>query len=111
MLAIYLIIEAKPAISDRHEGEKPSTLGKYRRLDIVGTVLSLAAIICLLLALQWGGNERPWNSASVIVLICISPVIFLLFIAWEHHIGDKAMMPLVLFKRKTQWVIRHFSCL
>jgi MFS family permease len=106
ILAIFLLIEARPAISDRHEGENPSTLGKFRKLDIVGTVLSFAAICCFLLAIQWGGNERPWNSASVIALLCISPIIFLFFIAWERHVGDKAMMPLVLFKRKTQWVVQ-----
>jgi len=54
-------------------------------------------------ALQWGGNERPWDDATVIALICVSPIIFLFFLAWERHVGDKAMMPLVLFKRKTQW--------
>jgi MFS family permease len=102
MLAIFLIIEARPAIFDQHGGETLSTVGRFRKLDIVGTVLSFAAICCFLLAIQWGGNERPWNSASVIALVCVSPIIFLFFIAWEHHVGDRAMMPLVLFTRKTQ---------
>ena len=80
----------------------PSTFGKLRQLDLLGTVLSFGSICCLLFALQWGGNKYPWNSATVIALICASPILFVLFIAWEHRVGNKAMMPLVLFKRKTQ---------
>jgi MFS family permease len=111
LLAIFLILEAKRPIVDEKNNEQRSTFKKFLDLDIIGTVLSLGAICAMLLALQWGGNERSWNDATVIALICISPVVFCLFLAWEYRVGDKAMMPLVLFKRKTQYVLRdaiHF---
>jgi len=107
LLAIFFALEARPAITIRKGTQDLSGFGKFRELDLIGTLLSLGAICCLLLALQWGGNERPWDDAMVIALICVSPVIFLLFLAWEHHVSDKAMMPLVLFKRKTQYECRH----
>ena len=47
----------------------------------------------LLLALQWGGNEYPWDSATVLGLICGSIAAFLLFIWWERRQGDRAMIP------------------
>ena len=106
-LAIFFVLEARPAITIRKGTQDLSGFGKFRELDLIGTLLSLGAICCLLLALQWGGNERPWDDAMVIALICVSPVIFLLFLAWERHVGDKAMMPLVLFKRKTQYECGH----
>jgi MFS family permease len=106
LLAISFILEAKRPISNHRGTENRSTFQNIRELDLVGTVLSLGSICALLLALQWGGNERPWKSAVVIALICISPIIFALFIAWEYHVGNKAMMPLFLFKRKTQCVHR-----
>lgn len=84
------------------EAQALSFWGKVRLLDSVGTLLSLAAISCLLLALQWGGNEKPWTNGSVIALLVLSPVIFAAFVAWEGYIGPLAMMPLQLFKRKTQ---------
>jgi MFS family permease len=102
LLCICFIFEPRPAIVTRSRMTSMSALGKFRELDIVGTVLSFAAICSLLLALQWGGNERPWNNSSVIALLCLAPVLFSLFIAWEHYLGDRAMMPLVLFRRKTQ---------
>jgi MFS family permease len=34
------------------------------RMDYVGSGLILACITCLLLALQWGGNDYPWSSKS-----------------------------------------------
>ena len=108
LLAIFFILEARPAIAARKGTENLSSYRKFRELDLLGTVLSLGSICSLLLALQWGGNERPWKDATVIALICISPVIFGLFIAWEHHLGVRAMMPLMLFRRKTQWVNSRF---
>ena len=120
LLAIFFILESRPPLSMRKETATLSAFGKFRELDLVGTVLSFASICSMLLALQWGGNERPWKDAAVIALICISPVLFALFIAWEHYLGDRAMMPLYLFKRKTQYVmpillfdrgLQLFSCL
>ena len=34
-------------------------------MDYVGTVLIFVLVICLLLALQWGGNEYAWGSESM----------------------------------------------
>jgi MFS family permease len=102
ILAICLILEARPPVLTRKGMENLTIMGKIRQLDLVGTVLSIGSICCLLLALQWGGHELAWKNATVIGLLCAFPVIFFLFVLWEHRIGDKAMMPLILFKRKTQ---------
>ena len=34
-------------------------------MDYIGSGLILACITCLLLALQWGGNDYAWSSASL----------------------------------------------
>jgi MFS family permease len=102
ILAICLILEARPPVVTRKGVENLTIMGKIRQLDLVGTVLSIGSICCLLLALQWGGNELAWKNATIIGLLCAFPVIFFLFVLWEHRIGDKAMMPLILFRRKTQ---------
>ena len=36
------------------------------RIDYVGTILELGFITALILALQWGGNQKPWNSRRLI---------------------------------------------
>jgi hypothetical protein len=42
-------------------------------LDWIGAALNLGAVTSLALGLQWGGNEKPWNGADVIV-VCIPSV-------------------------------------
>ncbi|KAE9383451.1 MFS general substrate transporter [Gymnopus androsaceus JB14] len=37
------------------------------RLDYVGANLVAAAVTCVVLALQWGGNIKPWNDKSAII--------------------------------------------
>ena len=35
-------------------------------IDYIGTIVFLGFMTSLSLALQWGGNAKPWNSADVI---------------------------------------------
>lgn len=75
----------------------------YTKLDLVGFMLFAPAIIMLLLALEWGGNAYPWGSATIIGLFCGAGAVFAVFVAWEHHEGDKAMIPLSMLKVRTVW--------
>jgi hypothetical protein len=34
-------------------------------MDYLGSLLIFACITCLLLALQWGGNDYPWSSEYI----------------------------------------------
>jgi hypothetical protein len=36
-------------------------------MDYIGSGLILACITCLLLALQWGGNDYAWSSTSLLI--------------------------------------------
>lgn len=40
-------------------------------LDYVGAALSIGMVTCLLIPLQWGGNEKPWSDRSVIALLIV----------------------------------------
>lgn len=74
-----------------------------RELDLPGFVLFAPAAIQLLLALEYGQNEYPWNSPTVIGLFCGSGVTFVLFLLWEHRQGDRAMIPLAMIAQRTVW--------
>ncbi|KAJ1709615.1 MFS multidrug transporter [Aspergillus flavus] len=63
------------------------------KFDWIGFVLFAPACIQLLLALQYGGNQYPWDSATVIGLFCGTVATLLVFIAWERHMGRDAMIP------------------
>jgi len=39
---------------------------RLAQLDFFGTAAFVPGIVCLLLALQWGGFDYPWRSARII---------------------------------------------
>lgn len=53
---------------DRSPPPPAGLLTKLRQLDILGETLIMSSIVMLLLALQWGGAELPWSSATIIGL-------------------------------------------
>ena len=61
------------------------------------------AAIMFLLGLQYGGNEYAWNSSVVIGLLVGAAVTFALFLVWEHHQGDGAMVPFAMLTHRIIW--------
>lgn len=49
------------------------------RLDPLGTVLFLPGVICLLLALQWGGTTYSWDNGRIIALFVLAGVLLIAF--------------------------------
>jgi len=50
-----------------------------REFDIVGTILSIGAIITLIMAINFGGTLYAWNSGQTIALFVVSGVLFIAF--------------------------------
>jgi hypothetical protein len=73
------------------------------KLDLIGFALFAPAAIQLLLALEYGQNQFPWNSARVIGLFCGAGATFILFLLWEYRQGDKAMIPLWMVAKRKVW--------
>ncbi|KAF9888974.1 hypothetical protein FE257_008144 [Aspergillus nanangensis] len=72
---------------------------QIKRLDLPGCALFASSVISLLLALDWGGVTYAWNSATIICLFWTAGITLVLFLAWERHMGDTAMLPLSLLKQ------------
>jgi Fungal trichothecene efflux pump (TRI12) len=83
--------------------EGPFLRSVVPKLDLPGFILFAPAAIMLLLALQYGGQQFPWNSATVIGLFVGAGVMFILFILWEHRVGDGAMIPLAMVRKREIW--------
>lgn len=66
---------------------------RFWQLDPVGTVLFMPAIICLLIALQWGGTKYSWKDARIIALLVVFVVLIILFIVAQVKGGDNATTP------------------
>ncbi|KAL3481470.1 major facilitator superfamily-domain-containing protein [Aspergillus californicus] len=68
-------------------------------LDLLGFAIFAGAASQLLLALNWGGTTYRWDSSTIIGLFCGSGVTFIIFLLWESHLGDRAMIPFSLIGR------------
>lgn len=75
----------------------------HHHLDLIGFALLAPAIVQLLLALQFGGVQFAWSSSQVIGLFCGSGTTFFVWVFWNIHKGDRALLPFFIIKRREVW--------
>jgi MFS family permease len=66
---------------------------QIQRLDPVGIVFFVPSIVCLVLALQWGGTTYSWSSGRIIGLLVTFAVLLLIFFVVETLTPETAMAP------------------
>ncbi|KAK6357680.1 hypothetical protein TWF718_001988 [Orbilia javanica] len=74
---------------------------RLEQFDIHGTVIFMPAIICLLLALQWGGSKYAWGNGRIIALLVLAGVLLSLFVAIQIWKQDKATVPPRILKQRS----------
>ena len=74
---------------------------KILQLDLPGSFIFMAAIICFLLALQWGGATKSWGNSDVIGTLVGGAVILAVFIAIEIYQNERALLVRRLLTNKT----------
>ncbi|KAI1135166.1 major facilitator superfamily transporter [Hypoxylon sp. FL0543] len=85
-------------------GERPKagtwweTIAQY---DPFGTLFLTGSIVCLLLALQWGGTESSWDSPRIIALLVVFAVLIIAFIVVQVWAGENATIPLRIAKQRS----------
>ncbi|KAK6425937.1 MFS sugar transporter [Oleoguttula sp. CCFEE 5521] len=78
-----------------------SLMSKVQQFDIFGTIVFLPMIVCLLLALQWGGSKYPWKSGRIIALLVIFALLLVIFIGIQLWKKDHATVPPRIIKQRT----------
>jgi MFS family permease len=71
------------------------------KLDPLGNLCFIPAVVCFLLALQWGGSVYAWNSSRIIGLFVTSGILMISFIAVEIWKQDLAMVPPRIIKQRS----------
>lgn len=71
------------------------------RLDPLGTVLFLPAVVCFLLALQWGGAMYSWNNGRIIALFVLAGVLTIAFILVQIWRQEDATLPPRIIKKRS----------
>lgn len=74
---------------------------KILQLDLPGSFVLMAAIVCLLLGLQWAGITKPWRDGSVIAVFVMFGVLVMLFVAIEIYSDDRALLQPRLLRNRT----------
>lgn len=74
---------------------------KLEQFDLFGTPIFLALVICLLLALQWGGSTYPWSDARIIALLTVFAVLLIVFICIQFWKQETATVPPRILKQRS----------
>lgn len=91
---------------------------KLSQLDAVGSTLLLPGVVCLLLALQWGGqtyavsqleyfsldggtNTAQWSNARIIALLTIMAVLLVTFVSTQFLRPKTALIPPHILRQRS----------
>lgn len=87
---LFFALKLPAAATERKKESLKTNLGK---LDPIGTAVFLPAIVCLLLALQWGGTTYDWSNWRIILLLVLSGILFIIFVYLQHLFQEHATVP------------------
>lgn len=83
---------------------KISLVEKILQMDPLGTLIVLGAVSCYILALQWGGQTKPWDSSPVIGLFIGFGLLSIAFGFLEYFQGERAMITPRLFRDRVVYI-------
>ncbi|KAF2166405.1 hypothetical protein M409DRAFT_66493 [Zasmidium cellare ATCC 36951] len=92
----FVTLKLPPA---KKAGTKP--LDQVKQMDPLGNLCLMPAVICLLLALEWGGSKYSWSNGRIVALLVIAVVLGLAFIGIQIWLQDNATVPPRLFKQRS----------
>ncbi|KFY94063.1 hypothetical protein V500_03434 [Pseudogymnoascus sp. VKM F-4518 (FW-2643)] len=82
---------------------------RIQEFDLQGNLVFIPAIICLLLALQWGGTKHPWGNWRIILLFVFFSLLIGGFIGIQFWKQDQATVPPRIIKQRSLWSAAYFS--
>lgn len=77
------------------------TFNELKQLDLGGLVIFVGAVICILLALQWGGAAYPWKNWRIILLLTLFGVMIIIWVVEQWYMGPNATVPFEIIKRRS----------
>ncbi|MFF2557685.1 MDR family MFS transporter [Nocardia sp. NPDC058058] len=89
-IAIIMILVAARTIPVVRNAVKPI-------VDYLGIALIAIGVTCLILGLEWGGQEYAWGSAMIIGLFAAAVLALAAFVAVELR-AEEPMLPMRLFR-------------
>ncbi|CAK7208728.1 hypothetical protein SCUCBS95973_000200 [Sporothrix curviconia] len=81
-VVVSLLLHIQPQPGKKGQDNAPLK-EKLRRIDVLGMAALVPAVVCLCLALQWGGTRYSWGSGRVVALLVLAVVLLLAFVALQ----------------------------
>lgn len=97
LILITLFLKAPPS----QRKESSSAMKTFLEFAPLGTVTFIPAIVCLLLALQWGGTKYSWSNGRIIALFVVFAVLIILFVAIQIWKDEDATVPPRIFMQRS----------
>ncbi|KAK8005536.1 MFS multidrug transporter [Apiospora arundinis] len=97
-IAVIVLLFENP---ENQTVSKSSTVSKLQQLNIPNLLLFTASVVCLLLALEWGGTSYHWTSGRIIALLVVSTGLLAAFIGLEAIQKEQATIPASIILNKT----------
>ena len=82
---------------------------KFKRLDYHGTLVFIGALVCLFIALEWGGGKYSWQNARIIVLLICFGLGAIAWVGVQAWKGESGTVPFRIVRRRSIWTAA-FSC-
>ncbi|EAW09670.1 MDR family MFS transporter [Aspergillus clavatus NRRL 1] len=96
IIAIILVLQMPPA---RKAGTPVRE--QILQMDPLGNLCLIPGVVCLLLALQWGGATYAWNNGRIIALLVLAAVLLVAFIGIQIWLQDRATIPPRVMKQRS----------
>ncbi|RKK11897.1 hypothetical protein BFJ66_g10928 [Fusarium oxysporum f. sp. cepae] len=93
---------------------KPPTIGFWEgisKIDWVGSLVSGAGIVLLLIPISGGGSYFSWDSPLSISFLAVGGALFIAFIGWECKMAKLPMMPIDIYKNSSLAIMLAQNCL
>ncbi|GAB7340606.1 hypothetical protein MBLNU457_7014t1 [Dothideomycetes sp. NU457] len=101
LFIVFFFHPTSKASGSTDDMAKMTWIQRAKLFDIYGTVIFLPMIVCLLLALQWGGSKYPWNNGRIIALFVIFGLLLAVFLFIQFKEGDNATVPPRVLKQRS----------
>ncbi|CEP15431.1 hypothetical protein [Parasitella parasitica] len=78
---------------------------QMNQVDFVGVSLWCGGVVCLVLALSWGGTTFPWSNATIIALLCVAGALLITFGVYEQKMAKDPIIPRGIFANRSSVLI------
>ncbi|KAA8641990.1 MDR family MFS transporter [Aspergillus tanneri] len=74
---------------------------KLLKLNILGLLVLVPGVICLCLALQWGGTTYPWSEGRMVALFVLAFILLIIFVIIQIWKPEQATLPPRIFLQRS----------